>query len=254
MEKTSHIEIADYDESKYDYTSFWKDRAYEDQSEKRILQKLLPESGEAILDIGGGYGRLAPLYVGRYKRAVILDYSQSSLDKAHLLAEQKDWKNLQTRRGNAYQLPFANQEFDTVLMVRVLHHLEKPEVTLGEINRVLKPGGVLILEMANKIHLKARLKQWLQGNFKFTRQESPQKIDAGGGIILNYHPDYVRKLLEDTSFSIEKKRAASNLRIPFLKKFLPLRLHLLFDSIFQLPFSTFNFAPSLLLRCRKQEW
>lgn len=247
------IDIADYDSSGYDYTSFWEGRVYEDQSEKRVLRGLLPKSGESLLDVGGGYGRLAPLYVERYKRAVILDYSQSSLEKAHLLAEQKDWKNLQTRQGDAYRLPFANAEFDTVLMVRVLHHLKQPEAALSEINRVLKPNGVFVLEFANKVHLKNRVKAWLRRDFGFTRGYAPHQIDSGDGIIYNFHPEQVRNLLTDAGFSIEKKRAASILRILLLKKILPLRIHLLLDSILQFPFSTFNLSPSLLLRCRKLE-
>lgn len=253
METSHQIDISDYDGSGYDYTSFWKERQYEDRSEKNALGKLLPKQGEKILDLGGGYGRLSPLYIDRYKQSIILDYSQNLLDKAHLLAEQKDWKNLQTKRGDVYQLPFGNDEFDTVLMVRVLHHLEKPQIALKEIARVLQPGGVFILEFANKIHLKRRIKHWTKRNWGFTQDEEPTQFDTGDGIILNYHPKHVQRLLKNTGFRLEKKSAASNLRLPILKKFLPLQLHLLLDSALRLPFSTLSLSPSLIYLCRKSE-
>ena len=250
MVEANNVDISDYDRSGYDYTKFWLNRQYEDQSEKAILKRLLPESGEAILDIGGSFGRLVPLYINRFKRSVLLDYSQSALDQARLLAEQREWHDLETRQGNVYQLPFRNLEFDTTLMVRVLHHLERPSLALYEINRVLEPGGILILEVANKLHLKARLGSWLKGNFKLSKDTTPYKRRSEG-IIYNFHPQYIETLLAKTGFEIEKKVSVSNLRNLLLKKILPLRLHLLLDATLRLPFSTFNLGPSLIYRCRK---
>lgn len=49
--------------------------------------------------------------------------------------------------GDALSLPFASGAFDTVLLLDVLEHLEKDTTCLNEIQRVLKPGGVLILQV-----------------------------------------------------------------------------------------------------------
>lgn len=255
LPEKSSIEITDYDSTGYDYTNFWKGRTYEDRSEKNALQKMLPRKGEKILDAGGGFGRLTPLYIKRYKQAIILDYSQTNLNKAQLLAEQKGWKNLQTYRGNLYQLPFKDHEFDTVLMVRVIHHLKEPQLALQEAARVLEPGGILILEFANKLHLKRRLIYLVQGKGKELKSEKPFKVGSirSSSIIYNYHPYYIKKLLAESGFVVEKKIAASALRLAILKRFLPLRLHLLLDALLRPLFTALNLSPSLIYRCRKLE-
>ena len=47
--------------------------------------------------------------------------------------------------GDALNLPFGNDSFDTIISTEVLEHVEKPWLMVKEIRRVLKPGGVCIL-------------------------------------------------------------------------------------------------------------
>lgn len=49
--------------------------------------------------------------------------------------------------GDAQNLPFANQSFDSVLLLDVLEHLPHPETALAEIFRILKPQGILIIQV-----------------------------------------------------------------------------------------------------------
>ena len=43
------------------------------------------------------------------------------------------------------ELPFANGEFDSVLMDNVLEHIPRPQRLLGEVRRVLQPGGRVLV-------------------------------------------------------------------------------------------------------------
>jgi SAM-dependent methyltransferase len=52
-------------------------------------------------------------------------------------------------RGSVYSLPFRSDTFGTVLLMEVIEHLETPEKAFGEIKRVLKPGGKLIVVFPN---------------------------------------------------------------------------------------------------------
>src|SRR5436190_4740066 len=47
--------------------------------------------------------------------------------------------------ASALQIPFADEAFDTVVSTEVLEHVAEPRRALGEMRRVLKPGGYLIL-------------------------------------------------------------------------------------------------------------
>jgi len=55
-------------------------------------------------------------------------------------------------------LPFANNKFDTVLLVSVLYFVYDPFFVIDEIYRVLKPEGILILQVPNIAYLKYRIK------------------------------------------------------------------------------------------------
>lgn len=47
--------------------------------------------------------------------------------------------------ADAHQLPFENESFDCVVCKEVLEHVQKPDVVISEMKRVLKPGGKLVL-------------------------------------------------------------------------------------------------------------
>jgi SAM-dependent methyltransferase len=50
-------------------------------------------------------------------------------------------------RGDAHVLPFSDGSLDAVIMQAVLEHLAEPRTAIAEARRVLRPGGVLYVEM-----------------------------------------------------------------------------------------------------------
>ncbi|MCL6432514.1 MAG: methyltransferase domain-containing protein [Anaerolineae bacterium] len=240
---TQHPPVLDYGESTYEQ-DFWrgKGRDYEDAAERRALRRLLPASGDRLIDVGAGFGRLANLYRG-HREIILLDYSPDLLRDARArLAPEPPL----TVAASFYDIPLADGACDTAVMVRVLHHAADVPAVLRELRRILRPGGTLILEHASKRHLKAMLRYALR------RGPSPFTLEPYEFARLNYafHPAYVRQHLAAAGFAIEEERALSFFRVDALKRALPPQLLADLDALLQRPLAPLRLTPSIFLRCR----
>lgn len=114
--------------------------------ERRIAQRL----GRAaiVLDVGCGDGRLVNFLARELnKRVVGLDISSHGFAHAQEEAAKAYLEALvECVKGDAQRMEaFADSQFDAVTVVYTLHHIDSPEAALGEIRRVLKPGGKLLV-------------------------------------------------------------------------------------------------------------
>ncbi len=99
----------------------------------------LPVEG-ALLDAGGGTGRVAQALLPYAGRVVIADPS------AGMLRQAKAKERLELACTHAEKLPFPSDYFERILIVDALHHVICQEETAAELWRVLKPGGRLLIE------------------------------------------------------------------------------------------------------------
>jgi ubiquinone/menaquinone biosynthesis C-methylase UbiE len=234
--------ICDYEGSDYQ-TTFWEegDRAYEDQVEAIAIRRLLPNSGEFLLEIGAGAGRNTPRYKA-YQRIVLLDYSRTQLEQAQAHLGTSD--RYIYVASDAYHLPFVDGIFDGATMIRTLHHMAEPKLSIEQIRQVLQPGATFILEYANKQNLKAILR------YTFRQQSwSPFTLEAVEFTTLNFdfHPKSVRSWLEESGFSIDRQLTVSHFRIDILKRLFPLDMLVKLDSIAQLSGNWFQLTPSVFV-------
>jgi ubiquinone/menaquinone biosynthesis C-methylase UbiE/DNA-binding transcriptional ArsR family regulator len=103
----------------------------------------------ALLDIGTGTGRMLQLFAGLSARAVGIDQSTAMLSIARANLEKHAIRNAQVKHGDVYALPVERDAYDLVLVHQVLHFLEDPARALREMQRVMAPGGrILIVDFA----------------------------------------------------------------------------------------------------------
>ena len=236
---TADIRVCDYEGSPW-RTEFWPGREYEDRAERIAIRHLLPPTGNRLVEIGAGFGRLAGLYAG-YSQVVLLDYSLS------LLKEARERLGADPRflyvAANLYQLPLADSSVDTAVTVRVLHHVADIPRCFAEVARSVRPRGAYLTDFANKRHLKAMLGYWLRGR----HGASPFTLDPYEFVELNfdYHPGYISKQLKACGFHVTARRGVSAFRIARLKRLLPPSFLARVDGLLQVPSAPLQITPSL---------
>jgi demethylmenaquinone methyltransferase/2-methoxy-6-polyprenyl-1,4-benzoquinol methylase len=96
-----------------------------------------------VLDVCTGTGLVALDIAERLGcRVVGLDLSRGMIEQARRNIASKDaHSSVPLIQGCAERLPFADGSFDAVVFTFLLRYVESPESTLGELARVLKPGG-----------------------------------------------------------------------------------------------------------------
>ncbi len=99
----------------------------------------LPIDGP-MLEAGGGTGRVSSQLRPLVEQLVIADLSQPMLREA----KSKLW--LLPVQSYVERLPFPNGYFERVLTVDALHHFCDQRVAVGELLRVLKSGGRMVIE------------------------------------------------------------------------------------------------------------
>lgn len=241
--------VADY--NGYDYKKiFWEDadRKYEDMADRLAIRRLLPREIDKFVDIAGGYGRLADEYIPRAKTAVLFDYSKTELEQAKDLYGDK----IQTKAGDIYNLPFKDNEFDALMMVRATHHFQDMSKVASELYRILKPGGIAVIEVANKRTLPKMLRYWTKKSTINPFSLEPANIkELNSDGFFNYHPQYIETIFNQAGFKIDEVLSVSNFRSAKLKKLFGTKNLITMEKAAQKILAPVRFAPSIYYRLVK---
>jgi ubiquinone/menaquinone biosynthesis C-methylase UbiE len=251
---------------------FWPTRPYEDRCDRMALEALMPATGDRLIEVGAGFGRLADEYTG-YREAVLLDLSGVQLDAAR--ERLREDPRYLVVAGDAFHLPFPDASFDTVVCVRVIHHFDDPGGAIAEMGRVLRPGGVLVLESSNKRNLKAialfllrrqkdspfsRGSQRAQDThflpaFLRRRPKSRQGSAAAGPSAkwdattdVDHAPADLRRWLRKAGLRIETTRSVGLFRLPYVTRHVPLRLLAALERAQQAALAPVTPGPSIFFR------
>jgi arsenite methyltransferase len=118
------------------------------QQPERILDSLGIQPGMVIGEVGAGEGyftfKLAQR-VGEQGRIYANDIIESKLQKIQNYCQQKGIENITVVLGEIEDPKFPLDALDLVIMVYVLHHLEKPVTFLQNVQSYLQPGAPIVI-------------------------------------------------------------------------------------------------------------
>lgn len=104
---------------------------------------------KTVLDIGCGSERIGrALYEDRYQVTAI-DY-----DELPLLWLRSENKNISILRGDAQKASFKDKSFDCVVAIQVISYIDHLDLFYDEMHRILKQGGIFIMNFGNKDSIK----------------------------------------------------------------------------------------------------
>jgi len=152
---------------------------------KWTMEQFAPHLGDAVLEAGAGMGNLTRHLLGR-RRLLIVD-----IDDHHLASIDRQFghmENVEIRRGDLCDPSFyagLSEEFESILCVNVLEHLEEPETAVREFYKAVRPGGrILVLVPAH---------QWLFSD-----------ADEALGHHRRYTRDTLTEVLEDAGLEVQE--------------------------------------------------
>ncbi len=163
----------------FDLVAPFYDRVIPSPALERLAAALrLPTAGW-LLDAGGGTGRVSSGLRSWVGRLVISDLSEPML-------EQAKGKGVACPvQAHVERLPFPSGHFDRVLVVDALHHFADQRQAVGELLRVLKPGGRLVIEEPDITFFRVKLIAWaekaaLMGSRFYAVDEIAAMVSAHG--------------------------------------------------------------------------
>lgn len=144
------------------------------EGESRLLRRAAKLGGaERVLDVACGTGNHSRNFAKAVPRGMVvgLDLSRPMLEMAGRWAREEEIRNLLFVHANALALPFDDDSFDVVSCGAGMHLISPLGEALGEMHRVLNPGGRIVASVPRRSEGK-----WLG------------RLAKGGGKRFGVHP------------------------------------------------------------------
>ncbi len=126
----------------YTTSAVHKDRAVLD----RLIELAQPQPADFALDVATGTGHTAFAFAPQVRHITAADITLEMLTEGEKLKAELGVRNVEFHLADAHALPFGDGMFDIVTCRRAAHHFGNVAQALREMQRVLKPGGRLVID------------------------------------------------------------------------------------------------------------
>jgi ubiquinone/menaquinone biosynthesis C-methylase UbiE len=127
---------------------FWVEAPHPFITRARLREILEPRPGERLLEVGPGTGYYTLPVAGWLSPGGSLDavdVQQEMLDHTMRRAREQGIENVTPTLADARELPFGDDSFDGAYLVTVLGEISDQAGALGELRRVVRPGGRIVV-------------------------------------------------------------------------------------------------------------
>ena len=112
----------------------------------RLIEVAQPQADWVALDVATGGGHTALKFAPHVRRVVATDLTPNMLNKAKAHLKEKGADNVEFKVVDAEDLTFEDNSFDLVTCRIAPHHFPDVFKFVQESTRVLKPGGILLVQ------------------------------------------------------------------------------------------------------------
>ncbi len=117
------------------------------QKKLRVTREYLQPNME-VLEFGSGTGSTAIAHAPYVKHILAIDISSKMIEIARGKADADNVENITFKIAAIDELNDADQTFDAVLGLSILHLLDNKEDTIAKVHKMLKPGGIFVTSTA----------------------------------------------------------------------------------------------------------
>jgi SAM-dependent methyltransferase len=169
-------------------------------------------AGDLVLDAGAGFGRHAFEFARRGANVVALDYAADEVEATRAVfggmvdaGEIPLERYVGVLRGDATRLSFADESFDRVITSEVLEHIQDDVAAIGELVRVLKPGGTFA----------ATVPSWLPEKINWMLSDEYHAPKSVGGHVRIYSATELTAKLRAAGLQVFAHHRAHALHSPY---------------------------------------
>jgi len=122
-----------------------------------VAEMIGVEQFNKVLDMPCGNGVISLKNKQQFNQLTLVDFSENMIALAKEYAQQEKADNVSFIRGDIFETNFQDEEFDLIISLGILAHIDNIDKFLNYIQSKVKKGGSIIIQNTNSAHFYSKL-------------------------------------------------------------------------------------------------